>query len=92
MSKMLSIMVTILALTLSATSLRLAHNQQWDSYIADLISNSKDATGAPTIDRATIILLDGGASFISSSSPNALQITSSEASKIAKTMKTEDYS
>lgn len=90
MSKMFNIMVVILALALSTSSLRLTHNQQWDSLISDLISNSKDANGVPIVDRATILLLAGGTPFISSSSPNALQITPTEAKLVAKIMQTEE--
>ena len=35
----------------------------WDSYIDNLIAQTKDAAGAPHADRVAILGLDGGASW-----------------------------
>ena len=46
----------------------------WDSYIDNLIAQSKDSSGMAHIDRACIIGLDGGALWNSPSHPNALKV------------------
>ena len=46
----------------------------WDSYIDNLIAQSKDSYGVAHVDRACIIGLDGGAFWTTSSHPNALQV------------------
>ena len=57
-----------------------------------MISQSKDTNGIPTLDKATVISLDGGASWISPNYPGSLQITPQEGSKIAQVMKSGDFS
>ena len=46
----------------------------WDSYIDNIIAQSKDSSGKAHIDRACIIGLDGGAFWNSPSHPNALKV------------------
>ena len=46
----------------------------WDSYIDNIIAQSKDSSGKAHIDRACIIGLDGGAFWNSPSRPNALKV------------------
>ena len=46
----------------------------WDSYIDNLIAQTKDAAGQPHADKACIIGLDGGASWTSAGHANALQV------------------
>ena len=46
----------------------------WDSYIDNLISQTKDAAGQPHTDKACIIGLDGGASWTTAGHANALQV------------------
>lgn len=56
-----------------------------------MITLSNDLSGVPSLDKATIISLDGGASWISPNYPRSLQITPSEGSTIASTMKSKDF-
>lgn len=63
----------------------------WDSYIDNLISQSKDAVGAVHVDRACIIGLDGGAVWTSSSHPNAFKLQRNEAEGIATCFKSKDF-
>lgn len=46
----------------------------WDSYIDNLIAQSKDATGATHVDKACIIGLDGGAKWTSDGHASALKV------------------
>ena len=46
----------------------------WDSYIDNLIAQTKDASGKAHCDKACIIGLDGGAPWTTSNHPNALQV------------------
>lgn len=46
----------------------------WDSYIDNLIAQSKDASGNGHADRACIIGLDGGAPWTTAGHANALQV------------------
>ena len=46
----------------------------WDSYIDNLIAQTKDSSGATHSDRACIIGLDGGAPWTTAGHPNALQV------------------
>lgn len=47
----------------------------WDSYIDNLVAQSKDASGTAHCDRACIIGLDGGAPWTTADHPNALKVT-----------------
>ena len=46
----------------------------WDSYIDNLLAQTKDGSGAPHADRACIIGLDGGASWTSAGHSAALKV------------------
>jgi len=46
----------------------------WDSYIDNLIAQSKDASGSTHCDRACIIGLDGGAPWTTAGHANALKV------------------
>lgn len=46
----------------------------WDSYIDNLVAQTKDASGTAHSDRACIIGLDGGAPWTTAGHPNALQV------------------
>ena len=46
----------------------------WDSYIDNLIAQTKDATGALHVDRACIIGIDGGAAWTTAAHPNSLKV------------------
>ena len=48
----------------------------WDSYIDNLIAQTKGADGATHCDKACIIGLDGGAPWTSALHPNALKVIS----------------
>lgn len=49
----------------------------WDSYIDNLIAQTKDASGETHCDKACIIGLDGGVAWTSAGHANALQVTAS---------------
>jgi len=49
----------------------------WDSYIDNLIAQTKDASGETHCDRACIIGLDGGAAWTTAGHANALKVTAS---------------
>ena len=63
----------------------------WDSYIDNLIAQSKDASGLAHADKACIIALDGGARWTTDQHPNALKLMPSEATSIAKCFKETDF-
>ena len=63
----------------------------WDSYIDNLIAQSKDASGNAHADRACIIGLDGGAKWTSDQHPCALKLTQNEANIIVKCFKEKDF-
>ena len=46
----------------------------WDSYIDNLIAQSKDAGGAPHVDEACIIGIDGGENWTTNAHANALKV------------------
>ena len=47
----------------------------WDSYLDNLVSQTKDASGGTHCDKACIIGLDGGAPWTTAGHANALQVT-----------------
>ena len=63
----------------------------WDSYIDNLISQSKDAVGAVHVDRACIIGLDNGAPWTTAGHPNAFKLQGNEAANIARCFKSKDF-
>jgi len=63
----------------------------WDSYLDNLVAQTKDASGAAHADRCAIIGLDGGAKWTTDGHPNALKLTPQEAANIAKAFKSKDF-
>lgn len=64
----------------------------WDSYIDNLIAQTKDSSGTAHADRACIIGLDGGAKWTTDGHPNALKLQSEEGANIARCFKSKDFS
>jgi len=63
----------------------------WDSYIDNLIAQTKDSSGAAHCDRACIIGLDGGAPWTTAGHANALKLQGSEGQNIALCFKSQDF-
>jgi len=63
----------------------------WDSYIDNLIAQTKDASGTAHCDRACIIGLDGGAPWTTAGHANALKLQGQEGPNIAKCFKSKDF-
>lgn len=63
----------------------------WDSYIDNLVAQSKDSSGATNADQACIIGLDGGAAWTTAAHANALKLTPTEAANIALCFKNKDF-
>lgn len=63
----------------------------WDSYIDNLISQTKDAYGVASCDKACIIGLDGSP-WTSASHPNALRLQGTEGAVIGRAFKSKDFS
>jgi len=64
----------------------------WDSYIDNLVAQSKDASGAAHVDKACIIGLDGGAAWTTTGHANALKLAGQEGPNIARCFKNKDFS
>lgn len=64
----------------------------WDSYLDNLCEQSKDSSRKSHCDKAAIISLDGGASWISQGLPHGINLSPAEGMKIAIMMKTGDFS
>ncbi|MBE8994031.1 profilin [Microcystis aeruginosa] len=64
----------------------------YDSYIDNLCAQSNDSTGKAHCDKAAIISLDGGAALTSPNHPHGIQLSPSEGQKIARMMKSSDFS
>ncbi|XP_071807036.1 profilin-like [Asterias amurensis] len=62
----------------------------WDSYIDNLIAQSKDASGECHADRAVIIGLDGS-KWTTDGHANAFKITTTEAANIGRAFKSGDF-
>ncbi len=62
----------------------------WDSYIDNLISQSKDSSGTCHADKAVIIGLDG-AKWTTDGHANAFKLTPTEAATIGKAFKSGDF-
>ena len=56
----------------------------WDSYIDNLVAQTKDGNGTAHCDRACIIGLDGGAPWTTAGHVNALKVTASGSILISK--------
>nr|XP_054756650.1 profilin-like [Lytechinus pictus] len=63
----------------------------WDSYIDNLVAQTKDASGTAHCDKACIIGLDGGAQWTTHEHANAYKISPSEGASIAKCFKSKDF-
>lgn len=63
----------------------------WDSYIDNLIAQSKDQSGSAHCQKACIIGLDGGAQWTTDGHCGALQLNPGEAANIAKVFKSKDF-
>ncbi|XP_064652031.1 profilin-like [Lineus longissimus] len=64
----------------------------WDSYIDNLIAQTKDASGNANCDRACIIGIDGGAAWTTAGHANALKLQGQEGVNVAKCFNSKDYS
>lgn len=64
----------------------------WDSYIDNLIAQSKDSSGGTHIDRGAIIGIDGGAAWTSAGHGSSLKLQGSEGPNIGKCFKSKDFS
>ncbi|MGD1716170.1 profilin [Hydrocoleum sp. CS-953] len=64
----------------------------WDSYIDNLIGQTKDASGNTHADKACIIGLDGGAKWTTDAHPHALKLSTGETVNIAGCFKSKDFS
>ncbi|KAK3105672.1 hypothetical protein FSP39_003034 [Pinctada imbricata] len=64
----------------------------WDSYLDNLIAQTKDSSGTAHCDKACIIGLDGGAPWTTDGHANALKLTGQEGPNIAKCFKSKDFS
>lgn len=63
----------------------------WDSYLDNLLAQSRDQTGNTHADKACIIGLDGGAKWTTDTHANALRLTADEAANIAGCFKSGDF-
>lgn len=63
----------------------------WDSYIDNLLAQSKDAAGEFHADRACIIGIDGGGAWTTAGHANALKLTGQEGPNIARCFKSGDF-
>lgn len=62
----------------------------WNSYIDNLVAQTKDASGVAHCDSACIIGLDGGAAWTTADHTAAFKIEPTEAATIANAMKSSD--
>ncbi|XP_068686204.1 profilin-like [Montipora capricornis] len=63
----------------------------WDSYIDNLIAQTKDSAGTVHSDKACIIGLDGGAPWTTAGHANALKLQGVEGQTIANCFKNKDF-
>ncbi|XP_033110607.1 profilin [Anneissia japonica] len=63
----------------------------WDSYIDNLLAQTKDSSGAAHADKACIIGLDGGAPWTTAGHANALKLQGQEGPNIARCFKSKDF-
>nr|Q9U0E6.1 RecName: Full=Profilin [Suberites domuncula]CAB65408.1 profilin [Suberites domuncula] len=63
----------------------------WDSYLDNLVAQSKDASGTAHVDRCCIIGLDGGAAWTTAGHACALKLQGQEGPNIAKCFKSKDF-
>ncbi|XP_064651878.1 profilin-like [Lineus longissimus] len=63
----------------------------WDSYIDNIIAQSKDAIGTSNVDKACIIGLENGAPWTTSANPNNFELVGSEGPNLAQCMKSKNF-
>ena len=63
----------------------------WDSYIDNLIAQTKDPSGSAHADKACIIGIDGGAKWTTDGHPCALKLSPWEAGRISACFKQKDF-
>jgi len=63
----------------------------WDSYLDNLVAQTKDASGTAHVDKACIIGIDGGAPWTTSGHANALKMQGQEGVNISKCFKAKDF-
>eukprot|EP00005_Dracoamoeba_jomungandri_P000873 CAMPEP_0174252972 /NCGR_PEP_ID=MMETSP0439-20130205/2343_1 /TAXON_ID=0 /ORGANISM="Stereomyxa ramosa, Strain Chinc5" /LENGTH=140 /DNA_ID=CAMNT_0015333737 /DNA_START=111 /DNA_END=533 /DNA_ORIENTATION=+ len=63
----------------------------WDSYIDNIIAQSKDASGTAHIDKACIIGIEGGAGWTTQGHASAYKLSGTETGAIAKCFKGRDF-
>ncbi|XP_041475073.1 profilin-like [Lytechinus variegatus] len=63
----------------------------WDSYIDNLVAQTKDSSGTAHCDKACIIGIDGGAAWTTAGHANALQLQGSEGQNVANCFKSKDF-
>lgn len=63
----------------------------WDSYIDNLVAQTKDASGQAHTDKACIIGLDGGAGWTTAAHANHLNLSGTEGATIANCFKNKDF-
>jgi profilin len=93
MKEMNTLMLTFLMLSLLilASSLQLKV-KSWDSYIDNLCLQSVNNAGVQHTDKAAIISLNGGNSWISANHSQGLNLSPQEGQNIAQMMKSGDFS
>ncbi|XP_069135109.1 profilin-like [Argopecten irradians] len=64
----------------------------WDSYLDNLVAQSKDSSGTAHADKACIIGLDGGGKWTTDSHSCAFKLDAGECAQIAKSFKAKDFS
>lgn len=63
----------------------------WDSYLDNLVAQSKDGSGTVHVDRAIIFGMDGGAAWTTEGHGSALKATATECATIARCFKSKDF-
>lgn len=63
----------------------------WDSYLDNLVSQSKDGAGCAHVDKAVIVALDGGAKWTSDGHARAFKLSQAECAAIARCFKARDF-
>ena len=63
----------------------------WDSYIDNLVAQTKDTSGTAHADRACIIGLDGGAPWTTAGHACAFKLEGQEGANIARCFKSKDF-
>ena len=78
--------------TLVSLRREVLRKMSWDSYIDNLIAQTKDGSGACHADKACIIGIDGGGAWTTAGHANALKLQGQEGPNIAKCFKSRDFS